>query len=309
MFSNLRFEVKIWLLLAIAIISSLFIQVFDRINERDNLLESRKSEVKHLVENASSLLSSFYERRDILGEAEAKKQAVNAIRHLRYDNGSGYFWINDYSAKMVMHPIKPALNGKDLSEFTDPKGTQLFSDFVKVVRSSESGYVDYYWAKPGKDEPVAKTSYVQGFKPWNYIIGSGVYIDDIDELFWKKSRSSIFLLLATLIVVAVIARMMTQDLVEPLKRIVSVMKDAANGDFRQEIEQTERRDELGGLSRSFISMQSAFRSLINHCKHGSEEMSFSATVMNDITSRTSEGVDQQHSETELLASAIEELAM
>ncbi|KZY30056.1 hypothetical protein A3740_05330 [Oleiphilus sp. HI0068] len=309
MFSNLRFEVKIWLLLAIAIISSLFIQVFDRINERDNLLESRKSEVKHLVENASSLLSSFYERRDILGEAEAKKQAVNAIRHLRYDNGSGYFWINDYSAKMVMHPIKPALNGKDLSEFTDPKGTQLFSDFVKVVRSSESGYVDYYWAKPGKDEPVAKTSYVQGFKPWNYIIGSGVYIDDIDELFWKKSRSSIFLLLATLIVVAVIARMMTQDLVEPLKRIVSVMKDAANGDFRQEIEQTERRDELGGLSRSFISMQSAFRSLINHCKHGSEEMSSSATVINDITSRTSEGVDQQHSETELLASAIEELAM
>ena len=308
MFSNLRFEYKIWLLLAIVIGSSLVIQIHDRIQERETLLESRKNEIRHLVENATSLVSSFYERRDILGEAEAKKQALNSIRHLRYDNGKGYFWVNDYSARMVMHPIKPALNGKDLSDFEDPKGSRLFANFVDVVKRSERGYVNYYWAKPGEDEPVEKSSYVQGFKPWEFIVGTGIYIDDIDELFWKKSRTSIFLLAITLVVVLVIARIMTQDMVVPLAEMVSIMKRAANGDFRHEVEETKRQDELGDLSRSFISMQNAFRTLLNHCKEGSEEMSSSARVMNDITTRTSLGVDQQYSETEQLASAIEELA-
>lgn len=308
MFSNLRFEYKIWLLLAIVIGSSLLIQIYDRIQEKQTLLESRKNEIKHLVENASSLISSFYERRDILGEDEAKKQALNSIRHLRYDNGNGYFWINDYSARMIMHPIKPALNGKDLSDFEDPKGNRLFTDAVKVVNSSESGYVNYYWAKPGKDEPVEKSSYVQGFKPWKLIVGTGIYIDDIDELFWQKSRTSIFLLIITLVVVLIIARIMTRDIVVPLTEIVSIMKLAANGDFKQELKSTNRQDELGDLSQSFIGMQNSFRTLLNHCKKGAEEMSSSALVMNDITTRTSQGVDQQYSETEQLASAIEELA-
>jgi methyl-accepting chemotaxis protein len=177
------------------------------------------------------------------------------------------------------------------------------------VKSSGSGYVDYFWAKPGKDEPVEKSSYVQGFEPWKFIVGTGIYIDDIDELFWQKSRSSMFLLVVTLVIVVVIARIMTQDMVVPLREIVTVMKKAANGDFQHKIDNTDRKDELGDLSRSFISMQDAFRNLINHCKDGSEEMSSSAQVMNDVTTRTTQGVDQQYSETEQLASAIEELAM
>lgn len=309
MFSNLRLEFKIWLLLAIVIGSSLVIQVFDRVNERENLLESRKKEILHLVENATSLVKSFYERRDILGDTEARKQALNAIKQLRYDNGDGYFWINDYAARMIMHPIKPGLDGKDLSTFEDPNGTKLFSDFVKLVQRSGSGYVDYYWEKPGKDQPVEKTSYVQGFEPWKFIIGTGIDIDDIDELFWEKSRSSLLLFTLTLIVVIVITRSITQDMVVPLSQIVSVMKSAADKDFRHAIEVNSRQDEIGDLSRSFVGMQEAFRSLINHCKKGSEEMTSSSIVMTDVTNRTSAGVNQQYSETEQLASAIEELAM
>lgn len=308
MFSNLRLEFKIWLLLTIVLFSSLCMQAFDRISEHANLLESRKNEIKHLVENASSLLSSFYERRDIIGEEEAKKQAVNAIKQLRYDGDQGYFWINDYNANMVMHPIKPALNGKNLNDFTDPVGTQLFADIVTIVRSHESGYVNYYWAKPGKDQPVEKTSYVKGFKPWNFIIGSGVYIDDINDLFWTKSRTSILLLVITIIIIGIIARIMTRDMVKPLSNIVNAMKDAANGDFRTEVAQSSRTDEIGELSSSFFAMQHAFRDLINHSKSSSDHLSESAQVFNDITNKTTVGVNQQYSETEQLASAIEELA-
>jgi len=305
----LRFEYKFWFLLFVVISSVLCLQVFDRFSERENLIESRQNEIRHLVENTISLTKSFYNRRDILGEEEAKKQAVNAISQLRYDNGSGYFWINDYSATIIMHPIKPSLNGKDMSDFRDPNGIRLFSEFVKTVRSTEAGFVDYFWSKPGKDEPAAKTSYVEGFKPWNFIIGTGVYIDDIDALFWSKSQKSIGLLLLILGVVIAISRVMTKDVVEPLNHIVKAMKDAAKGDFTHTIDIRVRGDELGELALSFIRMQESFKDLIHHSIHSSTELSESSDEMTAITLKTNEGVNQQHVETELLASAIEELAM
>ena len=308
MFSNLRFEYKLWLLLFIMMSSVLCLQAFDRFNERENLLESRHQQIQFLVENAISLTQSFYERRDIIGDKEARAQAVNAIKKLRYDDGNGYFWINDYEARIIMHPIKPALDDKDMSNFEDPHGKRLFSEFVKMVRASEKGIVNYYWSKPGKDQPVAKSSYVQGFKPWNFIIGTGVYIDDIDTAFWSKSQKSVFALLLILAVVIAIARAMTLDIVKPLNHIVLAMKEAAKGDFTSQIDIPERKDEIGALSRSFASMQSSFKDLVNHSLTSSNQLSDSADVMSDITETTNAGVNQQHTETESLASAIEELA-
>jgi len=308
LFSNLRFEYKIWLLLFIVMSSVFSLQLFDRFSEHKNLMESRQNEIHHLVENTVSLMRSFYERRGILGDDEAKKQAINAIKQLRYDDGDGYFWINDYSATIIMHPIKPALTGKDMSAFEDPNGIRLFSEFVKTVRSSEKGFVDYYWSKPGEDEPVAKTSFVQGFKPWNLIIGTGVYIDDIDALFWSKSKTSIMILLAIVAVVGAMARVMTKDMIRPLKVIVQSMKLAAGGDFTNATELADRGDELGELNKSFTKMQSSFKALINHSINSSNQLTDSSKVMTKITTQTTNGVNQQHTETELLASAIEELA-
>ena len=308
MFSNLRFEFKLWLVLLIAIISSIGLLSFNLYSERSHLLESRQNEVKHLVENSVSILKSFYERRGILGEEEAKKQAIKVIKDIRYDGEQGYFWINDYQAKIVMHPIKPALNGKDMSDFKDPNGTKLFAEFVATVKRQEEGFVDYYWEKPGSDAPVAKTSYVAGFKPWNFIIGTGLYIDDIDSIFWAKSQKSIVALVLVIAVVGFITHLMTRDMIRPLKKMVHTMKLAAKGDFTHEPSFRERNDELGELNKSFITMQQSFKHLVDHCKSGTDQLMNSATLMSEITEQTSTGVDQQHSETELLASAIEELA-
>lgn len=308
MFSNLRFEYKLWLLLFIVMSSVLLLQIFDRVNERQSLLESRHQEVQFLVESAISLTQSFYDRRSIIGEQEAKQQAIDAIKKLRYDDGKGYFWINDYDARLIMHPIKPELDGKDMSAFEDPNGKRLFTEFVKKVRASEKGIVNYYWSKPGEDHPVAKSSYVQGFKAWNFIIGTGVYIDDIEAAFWSKAQKTILALLLIVLLVGGIARAITLDTIKPLNKIVLAMREAAKGDFTSKIEPTKRKDEIGALSRSFKSMQSSFADLINHSLTSSEQLSESAKVMSEVTTATNRGVDQQHTETETLASAIEELA-
>ena len=117
--------------------------------------------------------------------AEAKLQASSAavIENLRYGpENKDYFWINDTHPTMVMHPYKPQLNGKDLSGSKDPNGKKLFVEMVKVCNARGEGFVDYYWPKYGADKPQPKVSYVKLFKKWNWIIGTGMYIDDIDIL-------------------------------------------------------------------------------------------------------------------------------
>ena len=117
--------------------------------------------------------------------AEAKLQASSAavIENLRYGpENKDYFWINDTQPTMVMHPYKPQLNGKDLSDSKDPNGKKLFVEMVKVCNANGEGFVDYHWPKYGADKPQPKVSYVKLFKQWNWIIGTGMYMDDIEIL-------------------------------------------------------------------------------------------------------------------------------
>ncbi len=106
-------------------------------------------------------------------------------------NDSDYFWINDMDHVMLMHPIKPALEGKSLVDFKDKKGKTIFQEFVKICQSKGEGFVDYFWPKPGNDAPVAKLSYVKEFKPWGWIIGTGVYMESVEQNFKARALDQI----------------------------------------------------------------------------------------------------------------------
>jgi len=146
-----------------------------------NLYDARVSQLKNLVEMTQTLLSE-YDQRVKKGEfslEEGQKRAKERIRHLRY-SGKEYFWINDLHPKMIMHPYKPELEGKDLSEHKDPKGKKLFVEFVRVCKEKGEGLVDYMWPKHEGSQPVPKLSYVKLFEPWNWIVGTGLYLDDLE---------------------------------------------------------------------------------------------------------------------------------
>ncbi|ATB68892.1 putative membrane protein [Sulfurospirillum diekertiae] len=116
-----------------------------------------------------------------------QEKAKTAIKKLRFGE-DGYFWINDFTPKMVMHPIKSSLDGANLSGSKDPKGKFLFNEMVQIVTQNGKGVVNYLWEKPGFTTPQAKISFVEGFKPWGWIIGTGVYADDIDALVVKEKQ-------------------------------------------------------------------------------------------------------------------------
>ena len=109
---------------------------------------------------------------------EKQSKAISLIKGLRYGpENKDYFWINDLHPTMVMHPYKPQLDGKDLTESKDPNGKKLFVEFANVCREKGEGFVDYHWPKYGADTPQPKLSFVKLFRPWGWIIGTGVYLE------------------------------------------------------------------------------------------------------------------------------------
>ena len=160
---------------------------------KNSLLEHRKDELKNVTDIVFSLIESYYSdyRNGNISENRAKLQIISLINRFRYDKGTGYFWINDTGypfPKMIVHPTIPDLNGEilDNEEFNCAygRGVNLFSAVVDICSKTGEGYVDYLWPKPseeGVSGREAKISYVKLFKEWDWIIGSGVYIDDIDK--------------------------------------------------------------------------------------------------------------------------------
>jgi len=149
---------------------------------REELMALKKEYLKSQVQTAMSILAAVVKDTGLSLEAR-QKQVFELIKALRYGPESkDYFWINDLHPRMVMHPYKPEMDGQDLTDNKDPNGKRLFVEFARVGRESGEGFVDYLWPKYGADKPQPKLSFVKLFKEWGWIIGTGLYIDDIDVM-------------------------------------------------------------------------------------------------------------------------------
>lgn len=174
----------------------------------EQLMEQKRRTMKDLTDSAWSLLVQYETeaRNGKFSPKEARKRAMNRIRKLRYGpEGKDYFWINDMQPKMVMHPYRTDLEGRDLSNFTDSNGTRPFVDFVQTVKNHTAGYVDYAWQwKDDPDRMAPKISYVRAFEPWGWIVGTGIYVEDVSKEIASFRRrivlvSSVILIVALLI--------------------------------------------------------------------------------------------------------------
>jgi len=148
-----------------------------------NMMDTKREGIMHLTESAWSTLDLFYSKADkgLISHEEAMRQAVHHLQQVRYGPElEDYFWINDMTPTMIMHPYRRDLEGKDISGFQDPAGKHMFVDMVAMVQSCNAGFVDYLWQWKGDpNKIVPKISYVKGFAPWGWIIGTGIYVEDV----------------------------------------------------------------------------------------------------------------------------------
>ena len=202
--ANLTVQRRLMLMVAVSLTAFVALAAILLFAMRENMLEDRKSAARFAVESAWGVLDAF-EKRAASGELsqeDARRQAIATLRTMRY-NGEDYFWINDFGPRMVMHPTKPELEGKDLGGSKDPSGKALFLEMVAVAKADGAGFVDYMWPRPGSTDAVDKVSYVRSFAPWGWIVGSGIYVDEVDALILDQALWVVLGVLAVALAIGV----------------------------------------------------------------------------------------------------------
>lgn len=282
------------------------------ISSKAQMMEDRQAKVRNLVEVAHATVA-YYEseaRAGRLSTEDAQKAAMNAVRAMRYDKVE-YFWINDLSDLMVMHPIRPDLDGKKLDQLKDKNGKFLFAEFNRVVKSQGSGFVDYIWPKPGSEEGVPKISFVSGFQPWGWVIGSGIYIDDVDTKFRADAIKLMLWGLAIGGFVAISLLLLSRNIIRTLggdpADAKAITKRIAAGDLSVQVHFD--RNNPDSLLANISAMQDTLRSMIRTIVGNAEQVSAAADRLFNASEEVAEKARRQSDAASSMAASVEEMAV
>jgi signal transduction histidine kinase len=244
---TLRFAIPIILTIALFILAIFFMLI--PLIEKNSMNQKREM-IQELTRSAWNILAKLEndERGGLITREEAQKQAIDQIATLHYGlEMKDYFWINDMHPRMVIHPYRSDLNGQDLTGYTDPDGKYIFREIVDTVKKDGSGFVAYKWqALDNKFHIVPKLSYVKGFEPWGWIIGTGIYIDDVKAEIAEINRS---VLLFSSIILLVMMLLMGSMLSVSYKSHLQQLEAEAELHYTQSsLAMSEKMASLGKLS-------------------------------------------------------------
>ncbi len=294
-------------ILSVAVVTAVVIFYWSPLMERA-LLDGKTAATRQAVEVAFGVIESFEQQANSgqISPDEAKSRAAVQIKKLRY-NVKEYFWINDLDAKMIMHPAKPELDGQSMTDNKDPQGKYLFREFVRVAKESGSGNVSYQWPKPGESAPVSKLSYVKLFKPWGWVIGSGIYIDDVNSeivaLRWKLAAGIILFSIATMALAISIGLGVTR----PLNTIVNILPSIADGDLTSHV-LISQNNEFGKLADAVNLMVTKLMTMVTGIKQTTDSIATSSNHLYSESERMAGGLEQTSEKTAIIAMASEEMS-
>lgn len=312
----------------------------------EQLTQRHKSQLESLVQVVDTLLAEYYRRyqQGELPEDEAQRRALKRISNMRYDGGRGYFWLHTGGERpvMLMHPLKPEMNGQDLSgtedlatiarvfwqnriwEKNDPglgvKATQLFVEMNRVCARAGQGFVTYYWPKPGEDQSVGypKLSYVKLFKPWNWVVGTGYYVDDVDRevaaareagaaAARRAAAGMIGIGAALLAAGAGVTLLFVRRSLAPLKAMAEHTERVAQGDLQVEFA-AKSKDEVGALAASFGAMVHGLREIVQGIRERASALAAHAHELAASAEETSAASNEIASTAGEVASTVENMA-
>ncbi|MFJ3046801.1 methyl-accepting chemotaxis protein [Herbaspirillum chlorophenolicum] len=309
--TNLSLKKKLWLPLIFSLVALLFLSVWHAYQTRDLQISERQRALEDVTEMAYSLIAGYakLEADGKMSHEDAQKGAIARVKDQRY-TGDGYVTIIGADSTVVMHPINTKLDGKNLIDFKDAKGNQLYKMIAATGASSAGkGFLEYWWPRPGADKPSPKMGFVKRFKPWNWDLICSVYSDDIEADFRKALIQAVAVLVALGVLLSVIAGMVSRNIFrsiggEPAEAADMARKIAA-GDLTGAIRTS------GGDNRSLVAAVAYTRDRLVDTVHGIQGATESiktsvdeiATGNMDLSNRT----EQQAGSLEETASAMEEL--
>ncbi|MBM4285729.1 MAG: hypothetical protein FJ128_10855 [Deltaproteobacteria bacterium] len=292
------------------------------------IFQEKQALTQYMVQSVMGLLNEYVERvrKGEFSQEDAQQRAMNRIKHMRYGpEGKDYFWINDFKPAMVMHPFRADLDGKDLSDFKDPQGKALFVEFAKVCREAGEGFVTYMWQwKDDKTRIVPKLSYVKAFAPWGWIVGTGIYTNDVSEQIGGLRKNLLLVIIPAVLLLLGLLYIPVRDLkhlVQMAAGLHTVTRDVkgASGQMAgasQSLAQgaAEQAAALEETSSSLEEMSSMTRANAEHAKQADALMEETGRVveaanrsMGDLTASMKE-VSAASEDTAKIIKTIDEIA-
>ncbi|MEH6470710.1 MAG: methyl-accepting chemotaxis protein [Halopseudomonas sp.] len=307
--SRLNVRNKIMLLVALMTCALIIMQAVNLNALWKDLNHTKQVELKSLTDIAYSLIERQVK---LVNTGEKSKQegieeALADLSSLRYGNGD-YFFVLDKQHTMLMHPIKPSLNGKNVAGTADPNGKLLFQEMIKGVAQNGETYVEYMWERAGASEPIDKLSYARLHPKWGWVVATGVYTDDIKQTFNSELRDAAVSLAAILVAAIIIGYVLANTIAAPITSLKQLMIQASsehNLTLRSDI---NSRDEVGEMAQTFNAMLSSFDGIIADVAKASQQVSQSATELSTTTAQTLTGMQDQRQETVQVAAAITQMS-
>ena len=258
---DLKISHKIFLLSGAILIVFSLVVTWMYLDAKHNYVQARRNEIQHVVEAAWGVLDYYAGLADSgkLNADTAQQQAIKTIGSLRFDVDN-YYWINDLQPRMVMHPFNQELVGQDLSDYRDPQGKALFVEMAELCRRQGQGFIKYVWHKPGSTAPVGKVSFVKRLPQWDWIVGAGVYTDDIEHNLSRVFYTTLGIFCALLLGVIVVTLIVSRQIAVPLGQAVEAMERLGNGNFDVHLGMT-RKDEIGRMANAIDACVGNLRKL------------------------------------------------
>jgi methyl-accepting chemotaxis protein len=258
--------------------------------QAEQAMDAHRAAIRAHVEVVHGILAWAHaeEGAGRLSREQAQQTALGLVAGLRY-GGAEYFWVNDMHPRVVMHAVKPELNGKDVSGLKDPNGLALFQAFVDTVKRDGHGFVAYQWPKAGSDRPVDKLSYVKGFAPWGWVVGTGVYVDDVRSATWRQAVWDAGIVAAALALAAYLFLSFYRVMDGGLRETRRHLRAMTSGDLTTS-PSPWGRDEAAQLMLELRRMQDSLRQMVLRVRRSSDAIVHSSAEIaggaQDLSART-----------------------
>jgi methyl-accepting chemotaxis protein len=260
----MKITTRMVLMVIVSVVGMVLVGAIGLNNLKKNLLEDRYLRTQHLVETAVSIAKHYHGlvQKGQMTDAEAKARALADMAILRYE-GDNYFWVNDFDGVLLMHPFRPKQIGTSMLEakkgdgslFTDVNGVALYRAFADAGKAG-GGFVHYTGRAPGSTrEDSPKVAYMGGFEPWKMAIGTGIYVNDVDEVFAANLKQMALWIGGILLIAGGFAYRINVSIAGPLNRITASMARLAGGDTQIEVEATTAKNEIGALNNALVTFR------------------------------------------------------
>ncbi len=275
---------------------------------KETLVSDVERELKIQTETAISLIGQIHKRQQagLITEEQAKLEAAALVRDLRYDEGAGYFWVDTYEGVNVVLLGRQNAEGKSRINATDPTGKQFIKEMIENGRKPGGGYTDLMFAKPNQTEPLPKRNYTASFDPYKWVIGTGIWIDYIDErvaAMQERSEESFKnSVITTAIVVVVLEILITLAavflagrMISPIKYLTELVDVLGTGDFRlkdTEHIDTERPDELGVMARAVMNLQKNVHDMVQQVATSAEQVAAASEELTASADQSTIAINQ-----------------